>query len=337
MTLQEAYKSRMGLMSVFIFTSFSVFLLFRALNLIKKKFVFPSYVTISLVLSSIFFFAIERGNILLILSAAFVGFFICYYDSKIRYKRVIAMVSIALAATLKIYPVLFGFLYFEKRQYKNILLSAIITLMLIFVPFVFYKGGFANIPIFVKSVFQYGDVEYGFTKIFPRFNLANLLYVILTLLKFNYEKILSFCNLAQNINILMAFISIIFSCFIENKWTKISLLTMAVVFMPIVSGLYCGLYVFPMIVIFFSTLEERSDLFNVFTIIIFLIFLNPYQILVIDPTITYATSYNYLFINAALLVFWFVLLVFSGRQIVASKIIFTIGTPVINKVKAVVK
>jgi hypothetical protein len=91
---------------------------------------------------------------------------------------------------------------------------------------------------------------------------------------------------------------------------------MAHTFLPMDNGLYCGLYIFPMIIIFFGTLEKHSTIFNVFTIIVFLVFLNPYQILVNNTLTSRFTSWNYLFINVALITFWFVLLVYSGRHII---------------------
>jgi hypothetical protein len=326
--MQDIYSSKIGLISFFLFLSFMVFLLFLSLSLLRKKYNASPYILISLVLSFVFFFSVERGNII-ILSAASVGFFICYYDSKNKYKRMLAAIALAMAAVLKIYPVLFGFLYFQKKQYREIILSASITLLFIFLPFLFFKRGFANIPRIIDNFRGFWKYT-GIQEAFERFSLAHLLLVVLLRLKFSYERVIIFCNLAQSFSNLLSFISILFSCLIKNKWLKISLLTMVVVFLPVVSGWYCGLYMFPMIILFFSTLEERSKRFNIFIFIVFIIFLNPYQI-----TFGYDFSFNYLICNVALLSFWLVLLVYSGRQIAASKIILTIKAAVTNKLSAI--
>jgi len=81
-----------------------------------------------------------------------------------------------------------------------------------------------------------------------------------------------------------------------------------------------------MIIMFFATQTERSKPFNTFTLIVYLIFLNPYQI-GIGSTIS-----NYILANIALLSLWFVLLIYSGRQIITSKLIFAIITVVTNKI-----
>jgi hypothetical protein len=138
MSLHEAWNSKIGLMSVFLFTMFSVFLLFFLLNQLRKKYDVSPAIFVGLVLSYTFFITIERGNTIM-LAAAFVVFFICYYDSECKHERILAIISLALAVTLKIYPVIFGLLYFEKKQYKEILLSAVVTLLFVFIPYFFFK------------------------------------------------------------------------------------------------------------------------------------------------------------------------------------------------------
>jgi len=309
MTLQETWNSKIGLMSAFLFTGFSVSLLLMALNKIIKKYSISSTLLISFILSYIFFVTIERGNTI-ILSAACIVFFICYYDSENKHERICAIISIAIASTLKVYPVLFGFLYFEKKQYREIFLSAIITLFLIFIPFLFFQRRFANIPQLINNVRLSTD-SYNFTRIFPRYSLPHLIFRAFSLLKLSENIKLSSSNIAQIITFITSSVSILFSCLVKNKWVKISLLTMVVVFLPVNSGFACGLYIFPMIILFFSTLEERSKFFNVFILIVFLIFLNPYQITIKSKSI------NYLLANIALLSLWLVLLVYSGKKIVA--------------------
>jgi hypothetical protein len=325
MTLQDAWNSKLALMSAFLYNSFLVYLLIMSLNMICKKFHVSSSILISLVLSYIFFYSVERANII-ILSAAFTGFFICYYDSKNKYERVLAAISLAMAATLKIYPVLFGFLYFQKKQYREIILSASLTLSLIFLPFLFFKNGFAGFPEIFSNLRLLNNIldVYFVTE---RFSFAHFVFFILAMLEFPPRIIEPCTSIVQISEYFLCSISIIFSVLVGNKWLKISLVTMTVLFLPAISSLYCGLYAFPMIVLFFSTLEERSKSFNIFTLIVFIIFLNPYQF-----NFGYMMSFNYLICNVALLSFWLVLLVYSGRQIAASKVIFKFKASIINKI-----
>jgi hypothetical protein len=315
MTYQQVKNSKMAIMSGFFFIGFSVFLLYMSLDKMARKCRVSPFLLISLFLSYPFLFSIERGNYI-VLSAASVGFFICYYDSEKTSERVFAAICLALATVLKITPVFFGLLYFEKRQYREIFLSAIIAVLLAFLPFLYFKDGFANIPrlfnIF-RSMMKQGQPTFIWSDIVicsPQLSLKHAVYVIFNLFGLPQEPIILLYNISNMITYIMFFITIVFSFFTKNKWLRISLLSMAVLFFQD-SGLYCGLYLFPMVVLFFSSLERRSKLFNVFTLIVFLVFLNPYQIAVI-----YYLNITFLFITIALTVFWLVLLIYSGRNII---------------------
>jgi hypothetical protein len=313
-TYQQVANSKMAIMSGFFFIGFSIFLLYMSLNKIARKYHISPFVLISLFLSFTFFFAIERGNII-VLSAASVGFFICYYDSKKKSERVLAAICLALATVLKIYPVLFGFLYFEKKQYREIFLSAIIAILFAFLPFLYLKNGFANIPHLFNMLraIQQGKPDFSWSGLVESqgmFNMSHMVYVISILFGLPRETIMQLYNVFNLVTYLIFFISILFSFFTKDKWLKISLLCLTVVFVPKMSSLYCGLYLFPVIIIFFSRLREFSYHFIVFTLIVFLVFLSPYQIAIVE-------YYNitYLFSNIALITLWLVLLVYSGKDI----------------------
>ena len=302
MTLQETWNSKMGVMSLFLFIGFSVFMLIFSLKKIVNKYNLSPILLLGLVLSYIFFFSIERGNTI-ILTASFTGLFLCYYDSIDRTERIIAIMSLALAVTIKVYPVLFGFLYFEKKQYREIFLSAGLTLIFIFIPFLFFKREFANIPQFINNVWLNTEA-YSIHRIYPRFNLSHILYRFLIKINIS-DGIEGIYNISKILTIIASLASVIFSVFIKNKWLKISLLTLTLVFLPVNSALYCGLYIFPMIILFFATINERTKIFNIFILIVFIILLNPFQI-----------GYkNYIFANIALLSLWLVLLIISGKHI----------------------
>jgi hypothetical protein len=69
-------------------------------------------------------------------------FFVCFYGSEDKTKRLLAALALACAAVLKVHPVLFGLLYLPQKRYKDAFLSAIFTLILGFGPFFFLKGHF---------------------------------------------------------------------------------------------------------------------------------------------------------------------------------------------------
>jgi hypothetical protein len=316
MSLNQTWGSKIGIMSVFVFTLISIFLLFLALNKMRKKYHLPPQIYIGLFLTYIFFFSIERGNTI-ILSAAFICFFICYYDSDNKNERMFASITLALAVTLKIYPVLFGFLYLEKRQYKEIFSSVVFTLLLVFLPFLFFKRGFSNIPQLINN-WKAMTGAYSYKAVFPRFSLAHILYFGMAFLGQPERILLLFSNIAYILIYLASFISIILSLLIKDKLTKIFLLTNVILFLPENSAIYCGLYLFPAIMLFFATIKERSTFFNIFVLSVFIVLLNPFQFVITYKELN--IPINYIFGNIALLALWLVLLIVSIKQVIAQKI-----------------
>jgi hypothetical protein len=199
-------------------------------------------------------FAIERANII-ILSAAAVCFFICYYDSERKSQRIFAAVMLAFAATLKIYPVIFGVLYFEKKQYKDIVFSFIAVLIFVFLPFLFFQGGFSNIQRIIQYQKEFASSSDGI-----------------------YALSRALINVPYYCTVFLFGISVILSLFEKDIWRKITLVSLAVLYIPKTSLFYCGLYIFPALLIFFATLKTRSKLLNVIVFALFILFLNPYQL-----------------------------------------------------------
>jgi hypothetical protein len=327
MTLEQTWASKIGIMSVFWFTAVSVFLFFLSLNKIRKRYAIPFYVFIGLCFSYIFVFSIERGNTI-ILSAAFVSIYLSYYDVDDKGKRMLAAICLALAAVFKIYPVLFGFLYFEKKQYRDIFFSAIVTLLLVFIPFVFFKRGFSNIPQLIDNM-KIQSEAYDFIRVYPRFSLPHLAYYALTLLELDNKMVLLLSNVVYLLTILVSAFSILLSLLIKNKWIKTALLALVVMYLPVNSGWYCGLYLFPVIIYYFATLEERSNVFNGFVLFVFIILLNPFQF-----SMSYRNTQigiNYILGNIALLSLWLVLFITAVKEVVINKFIPGKITGVINK------
>jgi hypothetical protein len=316
MTLQQAWTSKMGIMSAYWFTSASFFLLFLSLNQIRKRYGIPFSALLVLCFSYILIFSIERGN-LIVLTTAFVSIYLSYYNSDNKNKRVAAAICLALATVLKIYPVLLGFLYLEQKQYKDILLSATITLLLAFVPFIFFRNGFSNIFQLINNV-RNNSESYDFTRLYPRFSLSHLVYYALILLGLTNKVALSLSNIAYYVMILVSIFSIYCSLLIKNKWTKITLLILVLIYLPVNSGLYCGLYLFPVIILFFATLKDRKSILNGYILIVFIILLNPFQFSISYKNID--IGINYVFGNIVLLSLWLVLLILSVKEVLINKL-----------------
>lgn len=82
---------------------------------------------------------IERGNIVL-LAAMLIMVFIFYYDSEICWQKEIALVSLALAAGLKITPALFGVLLLYRKDWYGALRACVVRTIVFFCAFFVFRG-----------------------------------------------------------------------------------------------------------------------------------------------------------------------------------------------------
>ena len=105
-----------------------------------------------MVLFSYPFFAtsFQRGN-----SVLHICIMLCiafrWKDSESKIKRELALILIAAAAALKIYPAIAGALYLYEKRYKEALRLILYGLILFFGPFVFF-GGLDGLKIFLGKI-----------------------------------------------------------------------------------------------------------------------------------------------------------------------------------------
>lgn len=121
-----------------------MFLLFvyaiSELNLDKKYKV--SLVLVLLFSTPMFAGAMERGN-LIMMAVGFMCIAYVWKDSSVKWKREAALVLIAVAAGIKIYPALMGLLYVKDKNWKDTIKLIIYGIICFFGPFIFFgKGSF---------------------------------------------------------------------------------------------------------------------------------------------------------------------------------------------------
>jgi hypothetical protein len=294
MTLAEAWNSKIGLISCILFTIISFAFFYFSLYKLGKSKKSTILILILLFFSYINIFSIERGN-LIIISAIVVTVFLLLYNSSEKKQRWLALLCISIAAVLKVYPALFGLLLLIDKKYKSILICIAITIVLALVPFLFFQHGFGNIDRLLKNLVLQKDV-WTVNLIMPRFGLSHLVH--LTIVQFtNLQGLIS---ISRYVIVLLSLISIILCFITKNNWLKIALLSVVIIQFPLNSGLYTGLYFFPVIILFFNKpFYTKKDLLYV---LLFCLFLNPFQICI------KGFSINYILANASILSIWMLLL-----------------------------
>ena len=104
-----------------------------------------------IVSSGIMLFTLERCNIIL-LAEIFILFYLFNYNNENNIYKELALMSLAIAASIKITPAILGVLLLYKRQFKEAFRSMIYGLCAFFLPFLFFKGGFSNISLMIEHM-----------------------------------------------------------------------------------------------------------------------------------------------------------------------------------------
>lgn len=310
MDLDHATRSNGGILGVVIFTIISLIFLFHSISKLNKNNEFKIVQTIIILFSGITLFSIERGN-LIIITAAFVVYFLAYHESNSKNERFFSLVSLCLAVVLKGYPIIFGLLLLKKRQYKSILFCILFTLIISILPFLFLKNGLNNIPQFLNNFIANGDA-YNYKKFFPRFGLPHLVFLLSKFLKLNNSTIDLLIIISRYFMYALTFFTIYVYIKEKDKWKSIAFLTIILIQIPTNSALYTGLYFIPVIILFFKS-HKNPSILNYFYVVLFVLFLNPFQIPFQASTDNnnFQLTINSFVSNISLLIFWATLLITS--------------------------
>ncbi|MCR4788535.1 MAG: DUF2029 domain-containing protein [Lachnospiraceae bacterium] len=94
-------------------------------------------------------FALERGNII-VLAFALTFIYVAFSESEKKWVRAIAYIALGLAASIKIYPAIFGFYTLKKRGFKSALKLAVVGILIFYITFIPF-GGTKAIEGFVRG------------------------------------------------------------------------------------------------------------------------------------------------------------------------------------------
>lgn len=134
-----------------IFISFSILFIFElGKNFLKTDSIIINKICILLILlSGPFLYLYSRSNILLLVIVLCM-FFIQYYDSQNKILKELALIALAFATAIKIYPVIFGILLIRKHNAKVCIRAIIYGIIIFFGPFLIY--GIETIPLFFENL-----------------------------------------------------------------------------------------------------------------------------------------------------------------------------------------
>ena len=171
-------------------------------------------------------FAIERGNIIT-LSFIFSLFFLANYNSERPVLRELALLSLAVAAGLKLYPALLGIVLLEERQWKRAIRTILYGILLFVGPFFFF-GGLEAIKIFFRVLTGFEQSEAGSFVNYGIYGVVATFFAVMsnrTGISCEYIGVT-----AAIVKVLLGAVLIFDYCTSSEKWEKHLILTLAMVF-----------------------------------------------------------------------------------------------------------
>jgi hypothetical protein len=223
----NAFAMRDSQSGQLVFLVFTIILIFCILlfTFRKKKgsTLEKSFFCCAVLLSAPFLFALERGNIIFIALLALM-LFIFWYDSKSTRKREAALLALAVAVNIKVYPVLFGLLLLRDKRFRDALRCALYGCLLFILPFFFY-GGLGQIPIFFSNVLSESTSSFaasGFGHVVSFSGFLSVIQAQITGVELHLGRIATYTGYLLGLACLGA--SFVFKVF----WKRILALTVAI-------------------------------------------------------------------------------------------------------------
>lgn len=219
---------------------------------------------VSICFSGCMLSTIERGNFILP-TVFFCIVYLFYYDSNSKALRETALISLALAAAFKLSPAIFGiFLIYEKR-YKDAIRVTIYGVILTLLPFLYFKGGFNNIPIMFYNMNNFFEAYSDFGGI----GLKAVIYQEIKLFSrtFQWNEWLDIFVRIVSIGSSLFFLASAWLC--NKKWEKVLAITLILLLVPRYSNGYCIIYLLPALVLFLNDEQrEKADAICLFAFIV---------------------------------------------------------------------
>ena len=236
----------------------------------KGKPVTKWLMTLALAFSGIALFSYERGNVIYLAVIGMVCF-IEHYQSENKVLREWAFIALAFAAAIKGYPAIFGILLIWEKRWKEAIRLMIYGLLFCFGPFALIGTGFKyNITQWLVNLGENGE-KYMFTHN-PRFGYL----FFLSQMKSGDTRDM-WNEVLKIIFYILAIIGIIVISKQKTCWKKAAMLVSIIILLPTNSGFYCGLYLFPIVVLFFN--EEEHNWLDILYMLSMIVILNPFQLM----------------------------------------------------------
>lgn len=208
---------------IYLAVAFVLFAFVCSKMLEKESTINRLIATVFIVLSTPFVFGIiEQGNIV-ILPMMLLSIAVTWRNSKNKVKRELALVFIAIAAGIKVYPAVFGLIYIVEKRYKEALRLIIYGILFFFIPFAF-TGGFDGFLTFLSNQSEVHQI-WGQCSAISIYSFS--------LFYFGLSK-----NSAIILSGIFGILAVLMTFFAKRTWQKYFMLIFIMVMCPLWSGQY---------------------------------------------------------------------------------------------------
>ena len=255
----EMWKDpRVALLIFLFFTAVTISVFVQLYGMCKSKESNKAFLAFLLVFSGVYLFALERGN-LIVLSLSLTIYFLNHYNDNVKWKKELSFIFLAMAASLKIFPAVLGLLVIIDGKWKDAFRLVIYGVLFAFIPFLFFKGGFSNIPVLLENAKVHNEVY--------KYDLG-CNYVSLVRGYFENKNAKSIILVSSVASYLVPLVILFAVPFFKNNWEKIAAISLVMLVIPPHSGKYNAIFILPVIVLFLN--EAKVNLINVGLFLAFL-------------------------------------------------------------------
>lgn len=294
----QILKTSMSACLIFVLFIVTLFLLmyeliFHILN-VDGRFKLNKVLSALIMLSGPFLFLYERGNNIL-LAVLLILFFVNYYENENKYLHELALIALALATAIKMYPVFFGILLLRKDKKKDVVKAFIYGGVTMFLPFFFYDGFETVVQFFYNVINRNSDSAY--VGLGYNFSFVNGIRIIYQIVWRDY-----LANIPVYSIIIPAVICLVMYWFASKSWKRVLALTLLVIGIPTQSYTYnlCFMSI-PLIFWLKSKFNNTSDWLYLFLFsCTFGMYAFPHIYSINNESIKYPLSWGTLLINVCL-------------------------------------
>lgn len=192
-------------------------------------------------------FCLERGNSVW-LCVAFTIIFVNWYDSPKKLERAAAILSLAVAASIKIYPAAFGLLLIRHRKWKEALEAIIAGVLVMFVPFVFFTKENRSVALWISNIIncskEFQNDGLGF-----KLNLSNAMQIVEAWFSVDLSVLI---KVLVSVVLLLNCMLVVFDRKME-EWKAVTFLSLLMIMIPGFSWTYTLLFMVVPLILFLNS------------------------------------------------------------------------------------